>query len=69
MIGGSTIIGDRAWIAPSVSLMNIIEIGADSTIGLGNVVPKSIPANEVWVRFPARPIKEFVKIQNILKEL
>ncbi|MFH0734090.1 MAG: UDP-3-O-(3-hydroxymyristoyl)glucosamine N-acyltransferase [bacterium] len=69
MIGGSTIIGDRAWVAPSVSLMNSIEIGENTTIGLGGVVIKSIPANEVWVGFPAKPIKEYLSIQNKLKKL
>lgn len=54
MIGGSTRIGARAWLAPSVTLRDGLRIGADSLIGLGSVVTKSVPAGETWVGSPAR---------------
>jgi UDP-3-O-[3-hydroxymyristoyl] glucosamine N-acyltransferase len=69
MIGGSTIIGDRAWVAPSVSVMNSIEIGENTTLGLGTVVIKSVPANQTYVGYPAKPIKEYVEIQKKIKNL
>lgn len=56
MIGGSTEIGDGAWIAPSATLRNGISIGASSTVGLAALVTKSVPDNEVWAGFPAKPL-------------
>jgi UDP-3-O-[3-hydroxymyristoyl] glucosamine N-acyltransferase len=56
MIGGSAIIGDRAWIAPTVSVMNQIEIGADAVVGLGAVVVKSVAAGTTVVGNPAKPL-------------
>lgn len=69
MIGGSTIIGDRAWVAPSVAVMNGIEIGEDSTIGLGAVVVKTVPPKEVYIGNPAKPIKEYSALQMKLRKL
>jgi len=69
MIGGSTKIGDYSWVAPSVSLLNGIEIGKNTTVGMGAVVLKSIPDNEVWAGVPARPLSEFINIQKKLKDL
>lgn len=69
MIGGSTEIGDYAWVAPSAALMNGIRIGSKSTVGLGAVVTKNIPDGETWAGLPAQPLKDFVAIQKKLKEL
>lgn len=54
MIGGSTIIKSNSWVAPSTALREGISIGANATVGLGAVVLKSIPDNEVWVGNPAK---------------
>jgi UDP-3-O-[3-hydroxymyristoyl] glucosamine N-acyltransferase len=69
MIGGSTVIGDYGWVAPSAALMNGIAIGTYATVGLGAVVTKDIPADETWAGIPARPLKEFSAIQRALKGL
>ncbi|MFA6455573.1 MAG: UDP-3-O-(3-hydroxymyristoyl)glucosamine N-acyltransferase, partial [Bacteroidota bacterium] len=69
MIGGSTVIGDYGWIAPSASLMNGIKIGSKVTVGLGAVVTKNIPDGETWAGVPAQPLRDFVSIQKKLKEL
>lgn len=69
MIGGSTKIGDYAWVAPSATLRDVIDIGKRSTVGLAAVVTKSIPDNEIWAGSPARPIDEFKEIQKKLKNL
>lgn len=55
MIGGSTVIGDNAWISPSASVRDAIEIGEKTLVGMGAVVTKSVPANEVWAGNPAKP--------------
>lgn len=69
MIGGSVKISDYAWIAPSAAVMNQLNIGESATIGLGAVLTKDVPKNEVWAGSPARPLKQFIEIQNKLKKI
>ncbi|MEI6766957.1 MAG: UDP-3-O-(3-hydroxymyristoyl)glucosamine N-acyltransferase [Bacteroidota bacterium] len=69
MVGGSTVIGDESWIAPSASLMNGIKIGNNVTVGMAALVTKSIPDGETWAGFPACPIKQYISIQKKIKEL
>lgn len=54
MIGGSTVIEDNAWIAPTACLRDGLRIGKNSTVGLGAVVVKSVPDNEIWIGNPAK---------------
>ena len=56
MIGGSTEIGARAWIAPSAAVMNQISVGDGAIIGLGAVVVKSVAASTTVVGNPAKPL-------------
>jgi UDP-3-O-[3-hydroxymyristoyl] glucosamine N-acyltransferase len=53
-VSGGVKIGPRAWIAPNATVLNQVTIGADSIVGLGAVVIKSVPANEVVVGNPAK---------------
>ncbi len=69
MIGGSVKISDYAWVAPSAAVMNQLNIGKSSTVGLGAVLTKDVPENEVWAGSPARPIEQFIELQNKLKQL
>ena len=69
MVGGSTIIDDFSWVAPSVSLINGIRIGRKVTGGMGAVVTKNIPDGETWTGIPARPLEEFLKQQAKIKNL
>ena len=64
MIAGSVHVKDESWIAPSASILNQMEIGEGSTVGLGSVVLKSIPKNQTYIGNPARPVKEFLKFQK-----
>lgn len=68
MIAGSTRIGENCWIAPSSSILEHLVIGNNVTVGVGAVVTKNIPDFEVWTGSPARPLKDFVKIQQKMKE-
>jgi len=56
MIGGSVEIKDNAWIAPSVSIMQTLQIGNNTLVGLGSIVTKNIPDNETWAGTPAQRI-------------
>jgi len=58
MIGGSTEIGEGAWVAPSVSLMNQIRVGEASVLGMGAVVLKDVEPGAVMVGNPAKPLKK-----------
>ena len=69
MIGGSTVIGDYTWIAPSVSIRDQLTIGNKVTVGMGAVVTKNIPDGETWTGAPAKPLDEFIRLQKILKTL
>lgn len=55
MIGGSTSIGARAWIAPGSAVMDHVTVGADAVVGLGAVVTKSVAAGDTVAGSPARP--------------
>jgi UDP-3-O-[3-hydroxymyristoyl] glucosamine N-acyltransferase len=58
MVGGSTQIGARAWIAPSACLRDRIAIGDDAVVGLGAVVTRAVPAGATVFGNPARPEAE-----------
>ncbi len=54
MVAGSTRIGERAWIAPSATLRDQIEVGADAVVGLGAVVVRSVAPGATVLGNPAR---------------
>ena len=58
MLGGSSTIGEYAWVAPSSSLINGITMGRCAMTGLGAVAVKSIADNEIAVGVPARPLRK-----------
>ncbi|MNL41568.1 UDP-3-O-acylglucosamine N-acyltransferase [compost metagenome] len=58
MIGGSTIIGENVWIAPSSSLINKINVSDNAVVGLGAVCLKSVSTGDVVVGNPAKSIKK-----------
>lgn len=69
MIGGSTIIGNYCWVAPSASLRDQISIGNKTTVGMGAVATKNIPEEQVWTGSPAKPLEDFLKIQRYLNDI
>ena len=69
MLGGSVVISDYSWVAPSASILNQISIGEKVTVGMAAVVTKNIPDGETWAGSPAKPLKEFIEIQKVIKNL
>lgn len=58
LIGGSTTIGKRVWVAPSATIINKTSVDDDAVIGMGAVVLKPVQKNEVIVGNPGKPIKK-----------
>ena len=56
-VSGGNVIDDNVWIAPNSSLKGYLHIGENAFIGMGAVVTKNVPANEVWVGNPAKKLR------------
>ena len=68
-ISGSVSIGENTWLGPNCSIIDHINIGNNVTVGMGAVVTKNIPEGETWTGSPAKPLKDFIELQNKLKKL
>lgn len=69
MISGSVIIGADSWIAPSSSIKDGLKIGDNVTVGIGAVVTKNIPNNQVWTGNPAQELGEFARTQRDIRSI
>ncbi len=69
MVGGSVNIQDYSWLGPSSSTLNQLTLHKNSYAGLGSVITKNLPSNEVWIGNPARPLEEMKKLQGKIREL
>jgi UDP-3-O-[3-hydroxymyristoyl] glucosamine N-acyltransferase len=67
MIGGSVRIGPRAWIAPSVNVINGVSIGADVTAGMGATVVKPVADGQTVAGSPSVELSEFIRQRRLLK--
>lgn len=56
-ISGSCSVGEGAWIGPNTSIRDWRNVGDHSLTGIGSVVVKDVPSNEVWAGNPAKPLK------------
>jgi len=59
MVAGSVHIGPDSWIAPSVSIINGVSLGANTMTGMGAVVVKGAGDGQTLVGAPAEPIEMF----------
>ncbi|MBS1492657.1 MAG: UDP-3-O-(3-hydroxymyristoyl)glucosamine N-acyltransferase [Bacteroidetes bacterium] len=69
MVGGSVRIEDYSWLGPSSSTLNQLTLAKNSYAGLGSVVTKNLPSDEVWAGNPARPIADIKKLQDKFRDL
>ena len=60
LVGGSSTLGKRAYIAPCASIMNQLEVGEHAFVGMGAVVIKNVERNTVVAGVPARFIRKKV---------
>lgn len=56
-ISGEVYIEECVYVGTGAKIINLLEIGANTIIGAGAVVSKSLPANCTAVGIPAKPIK------------
>lgn len=56
-VSGSVILHDNTIIAPNATVIQKVEIGENSLVGLGAVVTKSVPANVIAAGVPAKVIR------------
>lgn len=57
-ISGSCVLGDNVWTGPNTSVRDGRCIDNNTMIGIGAVVVKNVPANEVWAGNPAKPFNK-----------
>lgn len=69
MIGGSTVIGDQSWIAPSACLRDGLTIGNRVTVGLAALVTKNVPDGITVVGNPARDMNDHNKLMKHLSKV
>jgi UDP-3-O-[3-hydroxymyristoyl] glucosamine N-acyltransferase len=69
MVGGSVKIEDHSWLGPSSSTLNQLTLAKNSYAGLGSVITKNLPSNEVWAGNPARPVDELKRLHEKLRAL
>jgi sugar O-acyltransferase (sialic acid O-acetyltransferase NeuD family) len=53
---GMARVGSCAWIAAGATVLPLVQIGADATVGAGAVVNKNVPDATTVVGIPANPI-------------
>lgn len=61
MIGGSTTIGRDVWVAPSVSVLNKLNVEDAAVLGMGAVVLKNVLAGQTVVGNPAKDLQSLKK--------
>jgi sugar O-acyltransferase (sialic acid O-acetyltransferase NeuD family) len=57
-LGGAVTVGECAYLGQSSSVREMLSIGARAVIGMGSVVLKDVPADEIWAGVPAEKIGE-----------
>jgi UDP-3-O-[3-hydroxymyristoyl] glucosamine N-acyltransferase len=60
-ISGSTTIGDAATLGGRVGVADHRNVGAGSTLAGASAVMQDVPAGEVWMGYPAKPIRKFLR--------
>lgn len=57
-VSGSCNIGENTWVGPNACIRDQRNVGFNTMIGMGSVVVKNIPDNEVWAGNPAKKFEK-----------
>ena len=68
-IGGSTTLGDFVVLGASVGLADNVTIGEGAQIGAASGVHGHVPAGGVWMGYPAKPMKQWLRETKALTRL
>lgn len=60
-ISGSTVIGDGATLAGRVGIGDHRTIGEGATLAGAAAVMQDVPPGEVWMGYPAKPMRKFLR--------
>ena len=58
MVAGSVVVGENVWVAPSSSIINGVEIGDNSIIGIGAIILKNVVESDIVVGNPGKSIRK-----------
>lgn len=56
-IAGGVKIGANSWVAPLAGIRQELEIGEGSTVGMGAIVIRDVPPNDIVAGVPAKSLK------------
>ena len=56
-IAGGVKIRDGAWVAPLVGVREGIEVGENAVVGMGGIVIRDVPPNDIVAGVPAKSLK------------
>ena len=57
-------LGDKVWVADDVTILKGVSIGANSVVGIGSVLTKSVSSGSVAVGNPAKVVKEDISWEH-----
>jgi sugar O-acyltransferase (sialic acid O-acetyltransferase NeuD family) len=64
-LGGGVRIGPAAYLGMNAAVREGRAIGADATLGMGAAAIMDVPAGEVWVGVPARPLERRAPLTRV----
>ena len=68
-IAGSTVVGDYVTLAARAGIGGHLKLGDKSTVGGKAGLISDLPEGETWFGYPAKPMKEDLRMQMRLKQL
>jgi UDP-3-O-[3-hydroxymyristoyl] glucosamine N-acyltransferase len=68
-IAGSTVVGDYVTLAARAGIGGHLKLGDRSTVGGKAGLISNLPEGETWFGYPAKPMKEDLRMQMRLKQL
>ncbi len=68
-ISGGVVIGDRVMMGGRAGVCDHVQVGNDARVGAAAAVMKDIPDGQTWSGNPARPLRQYLREQLILRDL